>query len=85
MQSNVINPVLDAKYAAFVAAGLTPAAPTSTESWIASRRSSACVALISMRFTCTPSCRRRSGLAGPGSGRRRSQRADADEVDWGLG
>jgi hypothetical protein len=40
MQSNVINPVLDAKYAAFVAAGLTPSAPTSTKNNIASRRSS---------------------------------------------
>ncbi len=38
MQSTVINPVLDAKYAAFIAAGLTPNAPTATKNSLASRR-----------------------------------------------
>ena len=40
MKTNVINPVLDAKYAAFLAAGQTPSSPSSTKSSIASRRSS---------------------------------------------
>jgi Lamin Tail Domain/CotH kinase protein len=40
MQSSVINPVLDAKYAAFVADGLTPSSPAATKSWIASQRAS---------------------------------------------
>lgn len=48
MQSSVINPILDAKYAAFVAAGLSPAAPTGTKSWIASQRNSINSALASM-------------------------------------
>ncbi len=34
-----INPVMDAKYAAFVAAGLSVQSPVSTESWIANARS----------------------------------------------
>jgi hypothetical protein len=40
MKSNVINPVLDAKYAAFLAAGQTPSSPASTKSWIATQRTS---------------------------------------------
>ena len=40
MQSSIIDPMLDAKYNAFVAAGISAAAPTATKSWIASRRSS---------------------------------------------
>jgi len=40
MQSSVINPVLDAKYAAFTAAGLSVSQPTATKSWIANRRTS---------------------------------------------
>ncbi|HLP78111.1 MAG TPA: lamin tail domain-containing protein, partial [Candidatus Paceibacterota bacterium] len=39
MRSDVINPVLDAKYAAFLAAGQNPSSPANTKSWIASRRS----------------------------------------------
>ncbi len=40
MQPGTINPVLDAKYAAFLAAGLNPSSPSGTESSIASQRSS---------------------------------------------
>lgn len=40
MQASVINPIMDAKYAAFVNAGLSAATPTATESWIASKRTS---------------------------------------------
>jgi hypothetical protein len=35
-----INPIMDAKYAAFQAAGLSVTSPSSTESWIATARSS---------------------------------------------
>jgi hypothetical protein len=38
MQPSVVNPILDAKYAAITAAGITATAPTTTKSWIASRR-----------------------------------------------
>jgi hypothetical protein len=51
MQSSVINPVLDAKYAAFIAAGLNPSAPTSTKNWIANRRTSINSLLAGMNAT----------------------------------
>jgi hypothetical protein len=47
MQASVINPLLDAKYAAFVAAGISASAPTGTKSWIANRRSSIISSLAS--------------------------------------
>lgn len=40
MQAGVINPKLDAKYAAMAAAGILATAPTDTKNWIASRRTS---------------------------------------------
>ena len=40
MQSTVINPILDAKYAAITAAGISATAPTTTKSWIANQRTS---------------------------------------------
>ncbi len=40
MQSSVINPILDAKYAAITAAGISATAPTATKNWIATRRNS---------------------------------------------
>jgi hypothetical protein len=51
MQASVINPVLDAKYAAFVAAGLTPLAPTSTKFSIASQRSTIISQLAAVNAT----------------------------------
>jgi hypothetical protein len=40
MLASKINPIMDAKYAAFRAAGLSVTSPSSTESWIASAQSS---------------------------------------------
>ena len=40
MQASVINPILDAKYAAITAAGISASAPNATKSWIASQRNS---------------------------------------------
>jgi hypothetical protein len=51
MQSSVIHPILDAKYAAFVAAGISATAPTATKSWIASQRSSIIAELASVNAT----------------------------------
>jgi hypothetical protein len=38
MQASIINPILDAKYAAITAAGVSATAPTATKNWIANRR-----------------------------------------------
>ncbi len=51
MQPEVIHRVLDAKYAAFRAAGLNPSAPTSTKSWIANQRATIISQLASLNAT----------------------------------
>ncbi|MGC3959435.1 MAG: lamin tail domain-containing protein [Verrucomicrobiota bacterium] len=40
MQAGIINPMLDAKYAAITAAGISATAPTTTKNWISNRRTS---------------------------------------------
>lgn len=52
-----INPIMDAKYAAFTAAGLGAASPSATESWIASQRSAIVSSVSSVNaalFTANP-------------------------------
>jgi hypothetical protein len=56
MQAGVINPMLEAKYAAFTAAGLAASSPANTKSWIASQRSSIVAALAGVNSAVfTPS------------------------------
>ncbi len=51
MKPEVINPVMDAKYSAFVAAGQAPSSPSATKSWIASRRNSIITQLANINAT----------------------------------
>ncbi|MBN2686085.1 MAG: lamin tail domain-containing protein [Pontiellaceae bacterium] len=48
MRADVINPIMDAKYNAMIAAGYTPASPANTQSRIESRRNSIIAALSSV-------------------------------------
>lgn len=51
MQASVINPILDAKYVAFVTAGVFATAPAATKSWIANQRNNIISQLASVNAT----------------------------------
>lgn len=51
MQAAVINPMMDAKYSAFLAAGLSVSSPAGTKSWIANQRNSIISQLSSVNST----------------------------------
>lgn len=54
MQASVINPMLDAKFSAFSAAGLGATSPSSTKTWIANQRASILSSLASANTTFSP-------------------------------
>lgn len=51
MQASVIDPILDAKYAAITAAGISATAPTATKTWIANQRNGIVSSLASANAT----------------------------------